>query len=177
MVSQREQDGQVLVERDEQRRQERRGRDRRRRELLQEALVGTAVERTRDRLPATTAGAKEVQTDERDENQGREEVDDQQVADESESSVHFFHFFFTSHIFFLHCPTNRFLPAGRFLTLISTPTGFHDWGMVTMWAQLLITCSSSLPSTQKDRSTMRGELTELFTSHIHSFSLITYTAN
>ena len=116
MVSQREQDGQVLVECDEQRRQERRGRDRRRRELLQEALVGTAVERTRDRLPATTARAEEVQTDERDENQGREEVDDQQVADEPESSDHLlFHFFFTFHIFFSPLPYKPLSSCQTFL--------------------------------------------------------------
>ena len=38
--------------------------------------------------------------------------------------------------------TSLFLPAflcQTFLAFISAPTGFHDWGLVTRWAQLLIT--------------------------------------
>ena len=46
-----------------------------------------------------------------------------------------------------------------FLPLISTPTGFHDWGLVTRWAQLLSTSSNYLPSKSKDRSTTRAKLT------------------
>ena len=51
-------------------------------------------------------------------------------------------------------------PASSFLPLISAPTGFHDWGLLTRWAQLLITSNYYLPSTPKDQSTMRAELTE-----------------
>ena len=56
-----------------------------------------------------------------------------------------------------------FLPAflcQSFLAFISVLTGFHDWGLVTRWAQLLITYDYSLPSTSKDLSKMRAELTE-----------------
>ena len=53
-----------------------------------------------------------------------------------------------------------FPPVIPFLPLISTPTGFQDHGLVTRWAQLLITSSYNLPSTPKDQSTMRAELTE-----------------
>ena len=36
-----------------------------------------------------------------------------------------------------------FPPVRPFLPLISAPTGFHDWGLVTRWAQLLITSLTS----------------------------------
>ena len=43
----------------------------------------------------------------------------------------------------VHCDTPSLLPAFLlsdqiFLSLISTPTCFHEWGLVTRWAQLLI---------------------------------------
>ena len=48
-------------------------------------------------------------------------------------------------------------PAVRhFLHLISTLTGFHQWGLVTRWTQLLITSNYYLLSILKDRSTMRN---------------------
>ena len=53
-----------------------------------------------------------------------------------------------------------FLLSDLFLPLISAPTGSHDCGLVTRWAQLLITSSYYLPSTPKDWSTIRAELTE-----------------
>ena len=53
-------------------------------------------------------------------------------------------------------PLHAFLLSDLFLPLISALTGFHDWGLVTRWAQLLIT--SNLPSTPKDRNTMRTRL-------------------
>ena len=50
--------------------------------------------------------------------------------------------------------TSLFLPAfllsDLFLPIISAPTGFHDWGFVTRWAQLLITSNYYLPSTPKE---------------------------
>ena len=57
-----------------------------------------------------------------------------------------------------YCPLS---PARSFLPLISAPTGFHNWDLVTRWAQLLITSNYYLPSTPKYRSTMRAELSEL----------------
>ena len=53
-----------------------------------------------------------------------------------------------------------FLLSDLFLPLISALTGFHDCGLVTRWAQLLITSSYYLPSTPKDWSTIRAELTD-----------------
>ena len=47
-----------------------------------------------------------------------------------------------------------------FLQLTSALTGFHVWGLVTRWAQLLITSNYYLPSTLKDQSSMRADLTE-----------------
>ena len=41
-----------------------------------------------------------------------------------------------------------FPPVWPFLPLISTPTGFHDWGFVTKLAQLLITFKYCLPRYQ-----------------------------
>ena len=35
---------------------------------------------------------------------------------------------------------------------------FHDWDLVTRWAQLLITSHYYLPRTSKDQSTMKAEL-------------------
>ena len=46
----------------------------------------------------------------------------------------------------------RFPPVRPFLALISVPTGFHDWGLVTRWAQLLIT---SLTATYPPQTTFR----------------------
>ena len=51
-------------------------------------------------------------------------------------------------------------PVRPFLPPISALTGFHDWDLVTRWAQLLITSNYYLPSTPKDWSTMRAELRE-----------------
>ena len=58
-----------------------------------------------------------------------------------------------------------FLPAILLTDLfafISAPTGFHDWGSVTRWTHSttdhLANCC--LPSTPKDWSTMKAELTE-----------------
>ena len=62
---------------------------------------------------------------------------------------------------FLHFPS---FPARSFLPLISTPTGFHDWGLATKWAQLLITSNYYQPSTPIDQSTMRAELQSLLDS-------------
>ena len=54
---------------------------------------------------------------------------------------------------FFHFPLlPAFLQLDIFLPLISAPTGFHDWGLVTRWAWLLITSNCYLPSTPKDRS-------------------------
>ena len=52
--------------------------------------------------------------------------------------------------FFSTSLSTRFPPVISFLPLISAPTGFHDWGLVTRWAQLLITSNYYLPSTPKD---------------------------
>ena len=46
-----------------------------------------------------------------------------------------------------------------FLPLISVLTSFHDWGLVTRWALLLITSNYNLPSKSKDQSTKKAELT------------------
>ena len=48
-------------------------------------------------------------------------------------------------------------PARSSLPL--APTGFQDLGLATRWAQLLITFNYYLPSTLKDQSTTRAELT------------------
>ena len=45
-----------------------------------------------------------------------------------------------------------------FLPLISSKTGFHVCGLVTRWAQLLMTSYNYLPSPSKDQSTMRADL-------------------
>ena len=66
-----------------------------------------------------------------------------------------------------------------FLQLTSALTGFHVWGLVTRWAQLLITSNYYLPSTLKDQSSMRADLTEqsriesvgIFSTHKACFSL------
>ena len=50
---------------------------------------------------------------------------------------------------------SRFPPVRPFLTLIFAPTGFHNWGLATRWAQPLITSNYYLPSTTKDQSTIR----------------------
>ena len=51
--------------------------------------------------------------------------------------------------------STRFPLVKPFLPLISAPTDFHDWDLVTRRAQLLITSNYYLPSTPKDPSTMR----------------------
>ena len=51
------------------------------------------------------------------------------------------------HIFFLPF---LFPSCQIFLPLISAQPGFHDWGLVTRWAELLITSNYYLPSTLKD---------------------------
>ena len=66
--------------------------------------------------------------------------------------VHFATFFPTS-------LSTRFLPVRPFLPFISAPTGLHYWGLVTKWALLLITSHYYLPSSHKDQSAMRAELT------------------
>ena len=58
-------------------------------------------------------------------------------------------------LFFSTSLSTRFPPVRPFLHLISAPTGFYDWGLVTRWAQLLITSNYNLQSTLKDQSTMR----------------------
>ena len=60
-------------------------------------------------------------------------------------------------IFFPTSFSTRFPLGPPFGPPISAPTGFHDWGLETRWAQLLITSSYYLPSTPKDQSTMRAE--------------------
>ena len=57
---------------------------------------------------------------------------------------------------FFHFP----LYSLQFLSLISALTCFHSWGLLTKWAQLLITSNYYLPSTPKDQSMMRADLTE-----------------
>ena len=64
-------------------------------------------------------------------------------------------------MFFFTSLSTHFPPVRPFLPLISAPTGFHNWGLVTRWAQLLITSNYLLPSSRKDQSTIRAELTEL----------------
>ena len=54
--------------------------------------------------------------------------------------------------FFSSYPSTLFPTVRPFLPLISAPTGFYDWGLVTRWAQLLLTSNYYLPSTPKDRS-------------------------
>ena len=66
-------------------------------------------------------------------------------------------FFSTSLLPTFHCQI-------FFLPLISVLTGFHNWGLVTRWAQLLITSTYYLPSTPKDQSRMRAELTRVVRS-------------
>ena len=60
--------------------------------------------------------------------------------------------------FFLHLPNYLLYSCQIFLPLISVPTGFNDWGLVTRWAQLMITINYYLPSKSKDQSSMRAEL-------------------
>ena len=48
----------------------------------------------------------------------------------------------------------HFHPVRPFLPLISAPTGFHDWDLVTRWAQLLITSNYFLPSKEKEEKQM-----------------------
>ena len=48
--------------------------------------------------------------------------------------------------------STRFPPVRPFLPFISALTGFHDWGLVARWDQLLITSNYYLPSTPKDQS-------------------------
>ena len=59
--------------------------------------------------------------------------------------------------FYCPLPYNPLSTCQIFLPLISAPTGFHDLGLVTRWAGL---ANRYLPSTPKDRSTMRAEVTE-----------------
>ena len=66
---------------------------------------------------------------------------------------------FPTKCFFPPFLTTRFSSCQIFLPLISAPTGFHDRGLVTRWAQLLITSNDFLPITSKDRSTTRAKLT------------------
>ena len=68
------------------------------------------------------------------------------------------------HLFFSLFPYSRFPPARH---LISALTGFFDWGLLTRWAQLLITCNYYLPSTPKDQSTTRAELTEYLNDNLN----------
>ena len=60
----------------------------------------------------------------------------------------------TSKPFFPH-PFYPFSYWQTFLPLISTPTGFYDWGFVISRALPLITSNYYLPSTTKDRMTSR----------------------
>ena len=55
------------------------------------------------------------------------------------------------HIFLAPLPYN-------FLSFISSPIDFHYLRLVTRWALLLITSNYCLPSTPKDRRTMRAEM-------------------
>ena len=57
--------------------------------------------------------------------------------------------------YFFPCPNHPLSPARSFLPLISAPTGFPAWGLVTRWVQLLITANYFIPRTQNDRSTRR----------------------
>ena len=60
-------------------------------------------------------------------------------------------------IYFILIPDTHFSPARSCLPLISALTGFHNWGLVTRWAQLLITSNCYLPSTPLDQSNKRAE--------------------
>ena len=53
-------------------------------------------------------------------------------------------------------PLHAFLLSDLFLPLISALTGFHDWGLVTRWAQLLITSNYYLPRGGKEVFSMSG---------------------
>ena len=56
-----------------------------------------------------------------------------------------------------------------FLPPISAPTGSHYWGLVTTWAQPLITSNYYLPSMSIDRSTMK-----LFGHRLHGKHFIVF---
>ena len=65
-----------------------------------------------------------------------------------------------SYFIFFPLPYCPLFPARSPLSLISAPTGSHNWGLETRWAQLLITSNYFLSSKPKVRSRMRARLTE-----------------
>ena len=50
----------------------------------------------------------------------------------------------TINLIFSTSLSTRYPPVRPFLPLISAPTGFHNWGLVTRWAQLLITLLTAI---------------------------------
>ena len=86
MISERKHDRQVLVERDEERGEERGRGDGGGGKLFEKTLVGARMNGAAlgDRFPPMAAGPEEVEADEGDQDEGGEQVDHQQVSNESE---------------------------------------------------------------------------------------------
>ena len=110
--------------------------------------AGGGQDRGRAHGHPETVGGPEVRPHERTSRTQLAQADHHQPGDLTSCQL--------SHDFFPPLPYNPLSPVRSFLLLISAPTCFHDCGLVTRWGRLLITSNVYLPSTQKDKSTMRA---------------------